>query len=705
MCFRTLFLQFLAVLLPVGPARSADPDSAPRRVETRLVSRDPGILEIRAVLARGEHGEVRVFLPSDEPDAAADRNGAFRVPLRPVSGGDSVQSARFELPGRAALGAGTRPGVRIELWSDDGTGWELVEGHVMTLGPAGAESVPDWAKGIVWYQVFPERFRNGNASNDPHAWDRTVLAWDAPFRTVSTEEIEMHWNRRLVDPRAFPTDPGRWAGGWGALGQVIFQRRYGGDLQGVFERLDHIAALGAGGLYLCPVFEGRSLHKYDASDHRHIDPTLGDPGVPGTPDRSGEDPLDETTWGWEPGDTYLVDVILPAARERGLRVILDGVWNHVGRDHFAFQDVLERGRDSAFADWFKVEFDDEGRVLRYEAWDRPNGALPEFRQTREGDLAPGPKAHVFAVTRRWMDPDGDGDPSDGVDGWRLDVAAEVGRAFWRDWRAHVRSINPDAVLIGEIWDDAELWFNGVAFDAQMNYPLAYPIADWLAIGQRGTDAAAMAERIRGVIDHHPAHDAAQMTLIASHDTERGASLMQNDTARAYDSGATPWLAGSTYDAGPVDDDARRRLLAAFALLTALPGSPLVYNGDEFAMAGADDPDNRRPIPWPDGSAAGGAEQEFPGSLRAILRLRADPRLADLLRFGLLEIGAIDADRVLVRRVLGGRMLEVGVARSGEPALGEVPDGWKADVNGANAAGQKGSVSVVVWRLLLAESGR
>jgi glycosidase len=322
--------------------------------------------------------------------------------------------------------------------------------------------------------VFPERFRNGNAANDPYAWDRTVVPWDRPLDAVTLEEVEMAWNRRVVEPRFFSADPDRW---WGAAGQVIFEKRYGGDLQGVVERLDHIAGLGATGLYLCPVFEARSLHKYEASDHRHVDPTLGHPASPGPVDRSREDPLDETTWGWEPADRYLVEVLLPEARKRGLRVILDGVWNHVGRDHFAFRDVLEHGRRSAYADWFKVEFDADGRVVSYDAWDRPNGALPEFRQTPEGDLAPGPKAHIYAVTRRWMDPNGDGDPSDGIDGWRLDVAPEIGRRFWSDWRGLVRSINPEAVLIGEIWTDAALWFNGVAFDAQMNYPLAYPIAD------------------------------------------------------------------------------------------------------------------------------------------------------------------------------------------------------------------------------------
>lgn len=693
MCFRRC-LHAAVFILILGPDLPALATESPLEgAVVRVVSRDPAVLAVSIAFdaSRPTRAEIRLPMPGSEP---------MRAPFRADGANPGRQEARIRLPWAWRAGATTR----LELWLDDGSGWSLAGPRMVRAGPPTPAEVPDWAKGVVWYQVFPERCWNANPANDPFAWDRTVLAWDAPFHTVGIEEIEMRWNRRVVEPRAFATDPGRWAGGWGALGQVVFDRRYGGDLQGVVERLDHIGGLGVTGLYLCPVFDARSLHKYDATDHRHIDPTLGDPGTPGSVDRTGEDPLDEATWGWEPGDRYLVDVLLPAARARGMRVILDGVWNHVGRDHFAFRDVLERGRDSVYADWFKVEFDGEGRVLRYDAWDRPNGALPEFRQTPAGDLAPGPKAHVFAVTRRWMDPNGDGDPSDGIDGWRLDVAAEVGRAFWRDWRALVRSINPDAVLIGEIWDDAALWFDGAAFDAQMNYPLAYAIADWLSIGRAGTDAGRFADRARAVLSHAPEHELAQMTLIASHDTERGASLMHNDFARGFDTGATPWRAGSGYDAGPVGDVARGRLLTAFALLTVLPGSPMVYNGDEFAMPGADDPDNRRPIPWADFAGDGPDGGAFAGSVGAVLGLRTDPRFSDLLRFGSFEIDAVDPDRLVVRRVLGDRMLVVGLARAGQPGWPGQPGGWDQIDSGVIIPGEGAAAPVLVWCLLRADTG-
>ena len=180
--------------------------------------------------------------------------------------------------------------------------------------------------------------------------------------------------------------------------------------------------------------------------------------------------------------------------------MLDGVWNHVGLDHWAFADVRKHGRNSKYVDWFVVEFDEIGDLEQWEAWDGTNGNLPIFREI-QGDLAPGPKAHIMAVTRRWMDPNGDGDPSDGIDGWRLDVANEMGRVFWKDWRELVKSINPDAFIVGEIWHDAREYFDGTAFDAQMNYPAAYAVADFLSIGHMQGDAHSLSARLAEVYSH------------------------------------------------------------------------------------------------------------------------------------------------------------------------------------------------------------
>ncbi len=530
-------------------------------------------------------------------------------------------------------------------------------------------STPDWAKGLVWYQVFPERFRDGNPNNNPKGWDLTPMAWDSPFAEVAQEEVERAWNRRLVEPRTFQDDQNR-AGG--RIASVVFARRYGGDLMGVYNQLESLRDQGYTGIYLCPIFQSRSLHKYDADDHRHIDPTLGhpgeyfDPGPGHTKLAPSEDPADETTWAWTVSDRWFVDVFLPKAKSLGLRVVLDGVWNHVGTDHFAFTDVMEHGQDSPFADWFDAEFDEQGKLFAWRGWGGSiNGELPVFKQTKIGDLVAGPKAHIMAVTRRWMDPNGDGDPSDGIDGWRLDVAGEIGKPFWKDWRTQVRSINPDALIIAEIWSDADSMLNDQAFDGQMNYPFAYAVANWLSIGHNKGDAVLCAKRLTSVFHHAPEHDLVQFNLMTSHDTERLASMMHNDFQRNYDTEASRWALGSRYDPETIEPEDMDRALSAIAVMVASPGALMIYNGDEYALPGADDPDNRRPIPW-----SSFADQDrshlvsqmaFNQVFNELLGIRSEPWAANILRFGDVQfVGIADgphAGALLIRRRLENRMIE------------------------------------------------
>lgn len=523
---------------------------------------------------------------------------------------------------------------------------------------------PDWAKGLVWYQVFPERFRDGNLGNIPAGWDLTPVDWDAPFGEVSIEEIERGWNRGRVAPMQFGFDPDRRGG---AQRNLIYSRRYGGDLQGVYEQLESLKAMGVQGIYLCPVFKSRSLHKYDASDHRHIDPTLAHPGENRDPGpghnrlRPGEDPFDETTWAWTPSDIWFVEEFLPKAKSLGLRVMIDAVWNHVGLDHFAFNDVRENGSDSPFADWFQVVFNEQGELIGWQGWSRVNGSLPEFRHVG-ADIAEGPKSHMMAVTRRWMDPNGDGDPSDGIDGWRLDVAGEIGADFWRDWRSLVKSINPEALIVAEIWNDANDMLGERAFDAQMNYPFAYPIADWLALGGEGVlgNAQVAARRLERVFHHDLEIDLVQLNLMDSHDTERLASMMMNRRERGYDNDSSRWFPG--YESGIVDGDARQRALAAYAAMIACPGGIMIYNGDEYGLPGADDPDNRRPIPWDSITAE---QLAFRDRVQQLLRASSSPDISETIRLGDASFASIGKHTLRVTRVLGDQRIDVLIAPSFE----------------------------------------
>ncbi|MBL4591523.1 MAG: hypothetical protein JKY96_06135 [Phycisphaerales bacterium] len=355
-------------------------------------------------------------------------------------------------------------------------------------------------------------------------------------------------------------------------------------------------------------------------------------------------------------------MFLPKAKSLGLRVIFDGVWNHVGLGHWAFADVKKNGSASRYASWFDVRFDEDGQLIGWKSWDGQNGHLPVFKQIR-GDLAPGPKAHIMAVTRRWMDPNNDGDPSDGIDGWRLDVANEMGRPFWKDWRLQVRTVNDEALIIGELWFDGEDYFDGTAFDGQMNYPIAFALSDWLSIGGDVVhDGRVLAARAKAVFHHGLNHDLVQLNLMTSHDTERLASMMINDFPRGYDQGAKRWGSEPKYDAGVADADARERGLMAYAALVAMPGSPMIYNGDGYAMPGADDPDNRAPIPW---DSLSKEQISFQQSVRWILRLRSDPVIGEALRLGVADFSSDSSGRgLIVRRVLGARVVEISIGAEG-----------------------------------------
>ena len=543
-----------------------------------------------------------------------------------------------------------------------------------------AEQTPAWAMGAVWYNIFPERFDNAEPLNDQGWPYGTPVDWHADWFAVSADEFEASANRFISNPQRFSDSHHRSRP---PLAEVVFERRYGGDLQGVRRRLDHIASLGTTAIWFCPVFESVSLHKYDAADHRHIDPYLAWPGDPAGGEIAEFSP-DSDKWIWTPADMEFVDRLIPAVHDRGLKLILDGVWNHVGTAHPAFQNALEQRAASPYDSWFDLQYDTASQAVGWRAWDRRNGNLPAFSQSR-GDLVPGPKQYCFDATTRWMDPNGDGDPSDGIDGWRLDVANEVGMRFWQDWRDHVRNLNPDAMLIGELWFDGREYFGGKAFDSQMNYPVAFALLPWLS----GVPNTNIAGDLEDALQHHPATILAQMNLLASHDTARLVSLLANP-GLDYDQGASMGHHG--FDRSKPNKEAFERLELAYAVLTAMPGSPMIFAGDELGTWGADDPENRKPLQWPD-QTADTAQAEL--ALRTTerlsrwLRLRSDPEVGEILRYGGFRLSTLQ-DTLVIDRELDGRTVrlyanasntqnnsEIGMipARSARLVLQEEPDKW------------------------------
>ena len=459
--------------------------------------------------------------------------------------------------------------------------------------------VPDWAADAIFYQIFPERFRNGDPTNDP-----------------TRESLETP----IVPSEAWEISP--WTGDWYAradweqeLGDDfyedgVFHRRYGGDLQGVIDKLDYLKELGINAIYFNPVFYARSLHKYDGNTYHHIDPYFG-PDPEGDFALMAEETSDPDTWHFTAADRLFLQLI-EEAHNRGIRVIIDGVWNHTGRDFFAFDDIRKNQAESPYRDWYIVEqFDDPytpENEFRYKGWWGVE-SLPEFADTEDGtDLHPGPKEYIFDATARWMDPNGDGDPSDGIDGWRLDVANEVPIRFWADWNAHVRSLNPQAYTVTEIWENAASFIENGGFSATMNYyGFAFPVKGFLI------DNAIPPSRFVELIEerrseYQAADQYALQNLIDSHDTDRLASMIVNAGKREfeqperfdYDVGSrvSPRNTDS-YDVRKPNERERRiqRLVALFQMTYV--GAPMIYYGTEAGMWGADDPDDRMPMVWDD----------------------------------------------------------------------------------------------------------
>ncbi len=481
-------------------------------------------------------------------------------------------------------------------------------GQSRRAAPAAALGVPAWAGDAIWYQIFVERFRNGDPSNDPAVRD---------IEGVTDERTPDGWAPTPWSQDWYRQEPWAVATGKDFYGTVQF-RRYGGDLQGVVDRLDYLQDLGVTVLYLNPVNDAPSLHKYDARNYRHIDRNFG-PDPRGDEARmAAEDPGDPATWGWTAADSQFLALVREVHR-RGMRIIVDYSWNHTGITFWAWRDVLTHQRASRFADWYAIErFDDtatpDTNEFRYRGWVGVPW-LPEWKkvgrppgQTHgaiEGNLVPGVRDLVFHVTRRWLDPDGDGDPSDGVDGFRLDVAEMVPLGFWRDYRRFVRSINPDAYLVGEVWweswpdrmYDPAPWLRGDVFDAVMNYRWYAPTRSFFGAAVPAPTASAYAaslDSLAGGIG--PAHLKAMMNLTASHDTPRFSTSVYNPGRYKYRNNPRE---DPGYRIGRPDERTRRIQQMILAQQFTYVGAPHIWNGDEVGMWGADDPDDRKPMVWSD----------------------------------------------------------------------------------------------------------
>ena len=418
------------------------------------------------------------------------------------------------------------------------------------VAAAGVEA-PSWLEGAVFYQIFPERFANGDPSLDTPG----------------------------MEP-------------WG--GEPTRDNFFGGDFAGITAHLDHIVELGANAIYLTPIFEAETNHRYDAVDYFKIDHRLG--------------------------DLAAFRTFLDEAHRRGIKVVLDAVFNHCGIGHWAFKDVIEKQEASRYINWFSVESFPvtPHPVPNYKTcsgcWYLPkwNAYNPEVRK------------HHLDVTRYWIE--------QGIDGWRLDVPYFINENFWRGFRKTVKDIDPDRYIVAEEWREPQAWLKGDLADGPMHYPLRNLIFGFTA--ERNLDAATFASGMAALRGAIPAGARRGMlNLLGSHDTTRLLTHYKDDT---------------------------RAAIVALTLMVTSEGAPMIYYGDEIGMRGENDPGCRQTMEWDESRWNGDL---FTG-LKDLLRLRRTNRA---LQGGDDTVVALAADVVARLRRHGDEWALVVANRGADPA--------------------------------------
>ncbi len=420
------------------------------------------------------------------------------------------------------------------LTGEDGRETKLGEYQLTVYQP---ESVPQWFGEGVTYQIFPDRFC------------RTTLPAPRPGRTIHQEwEEEPEWR---------PDE----------TGEVRNRDFFGGSLNGIIEKLSYLAALGITTLYLCPVFEGAENHRYGTADYEQIDPMLG----------TKED----------------FSALCAAAHGLGMRVLLDGVFNHIGfvsryfNGDGSYPDLgAYQSQSSPYADWFRFTQWPE----QYEAW-WGIYSLPAVREE-----APSYRDYIFggeaSIVRRWL--------RAGADGWRLDVVDELPDDFVAGIHRAARAEQADAVILGEVWEDGTTkvaygvrrkHLLGGHCDGLMNYPFRNAAVSYLL----GGDAGDFMERMETLRENYPpsAFDSA-MNFLGTHDTPRILTLL--GVGRDCADLPKAWRSEHVLSAAERERGVNLLRLGAM-LLFAFPGSPMIYYGDEAGMEGFEDPFNRRTYPW------------------------------------------------------------------------------------------------------------
>lgn len=409
----------------------------------------------------------------------------------------------------------------------------------------------DWMRGAVFYQIFVDRFCQGNHKKD-------------------TSYVDMKWDEQ-PNPKSFA----------------------GGDLAGIIERLDYLQELGINALYLTPVFLSVSNHKYDIIDYFTIDPQFGT-----------KEELRQ---------------LVQMAHEKNIRVVLDAVFNHCSMEMRQFQDVLKKGKESRYYDWFLIEGDfPEVDKMNYECFASCN-YMPKLNTANEEV-----QDFLLEVAVYWI-------READIDGWRLDVSDEVSHDFWRKFRKEVKQEKPDSIIIGENWHDAYAYLMGDQYDSIMNYAFTKACLDYFAKGV--FSAKEMADKLSSNLMRNTEQvNTMMLNLLDSHDTHRFFTEVNKD---------------------------KKKLLAAIALEMIFPGAPCLYYGTEICMEGGYDPDSRRGFSW----NTDAWDMDFMEIIKKLIRIRRQRAV----QYGEVRI-AEEQGMLLVERICDNSRISLRINMESEERL-------------------------------------
>lgn len=505
---------------PASPAPAAQADGQVNRDALLHYSRDPQFRAPDGPVPFGTAVTLRLKTAPGDLTAATVRlwdNAKAKetlVPMAPVAGSDTLWEAKITAPDyptvlwyrMIAQDGGAQAVYQDDPRRDGGLGFarpqQTDDDYLITVYDPAFKGVP-WMTDAVVYQIFPDRFNNGSTGNDPKAGEFIY----------GGKTVTHAWGERPTGGDDF----------------------FGGDLQGVINKLDYLKDLGVTVLYFNPIFDAPSNHGYDTRDYMKIAPRFGDDAI------------------WQQ--------LVSEAGRRGIHVVLDGVFNHTGSDSIYFDKFkryptvgADEDKSSPYFSWYK--FTDW--PAKYESW----YGFDSLPQLAENDAV---EQFIFksgdSVAQHWL--------KAGASGWRLDAAEQKGYDYWRAFRTAVKGAYPDSLIVGEFWQNAAPWLAGDQWDGVMNYRFRGAALGFFASGDMSpVDFDAQLAALR---EDYPAGALrASFNLIGSHDTERALTLAGGDKNKL-------------------------RLMALLQFTS--PGAPTIYYGDEAGLEGGKDPDDRRTYPW------------------------------------------------------------------------------------------------------------